>query len=556
MRITVTQFRGLVDLRASVAPILLLAGPNGAGKSSACAAIAAAASGTLLPFDGLTKKTAALLVRDGADLASVMLKDGDAMATATWPATERSAVGGWRDISAVAAGLVDVAALKAAERAAMLIELIGAMPTADDLRKAMAARAISQPVVDEAMKCIAGGWDAAHARFKDGGAKLKGRWEQATGTRYGKQKADGWRPIGWLPTMEAMTAEEHAEIVAAAECALEVAAQNAGAGQAQMDTWQAEACKLPQYERELAAAQVDHEAQIKAGGKAREFLISLGTKPNPGSPPLLCPCCDAALRMKDGALVSAGDEDFAEMTGAATAWDAAKAEADRASERINLALRYVQSAEQKVVGARAAAESLAKAAEVESTATTQADIDQVKAALAVARSAADMRRRVTDASALAEQIAQVATVTDMLDKTGLRQEWLASALGAFNSDLVQVCASAGWAPVHVDADMGVSYGGRPVALCSAGEQFRARISLQLAIAAAEGAAFVVIDGADILDKAGRNGLFRMLNDLGARAVIGMTLLKREDMPDLSRTGLGESIWIEQGRGETPVREAA
>ncbi len=62
MKINISNFRGLADLRANAAPLLLLAGSNGAGKSSACMAIAAAASGALLP-EGLTKKAAGLLVR-------------------------------------------------------------------------------------------------------------------------------------------------------------------------------------------------------------------------------------------------------------------------------------------------------------------------------------------------------------------------------------------------------------------------------------------------------------------------------------------------------------
>lgn len=553
MRVTVSNFRGLTDLRASVANILLISGPNGAGKTSACTAIAAAACGTVLPFDGITKKVAALLVRDGADLAAVELDSGIGVAGVTWPAAERTTTGIWKDISPVAAGLVDVSAVKPAERAALLIELIGAAPTEGDLRKALTAAEVPDAVIDEAVKAMPKGWDVAHAFFKDGGAKLKGKWEQVTAERYGKAKADGWRPKDWKHGMEALTAEECAEAIAQAEGALQATQQAQGATQALRDAWQVEADQLGKRAADLEAADNDLQMQIKRRNEVAQELKALGAKPEPGAEPLSCPCCKAAVRLKDGFLVSASTADFAELSEAAAEWERVFELTEKAQEAVELAQRYARSAAAKMAASKAAREHLAEGGEATDNST---EIEAAQAALAKAQATAEMRRKATEATGLAVRIENAAKVTELLDKTGLRQTKLVEALGEFNSYLVQASKSAGWSAVHVDADMAVTYGGRPLSLCSAGEQFRARVTIQLAVAAFGKAEFVVIDGADILDKAGRNGIFRVLNDLGFKAVIGMTLLKREEMPDLAKAGLGESVWIEGGVSSRAVKEAA
>jgi len=553
MKISVSNFRGLADLRASAAPLLLLAGSNGAGKSSACMAVAAAASGALLP-EGLTKKAAGLLVRDGADLAAVELETGVGTASVTWPAAERSTTGIWKDISPVAAGLIDLAAIKPAERAETLINLIGATPTADDLRAALVEQALPADVIDEAVKQLPKGWDAAHAYFKEGGAKIKGRWEQTTGERYGKAKAEGWRPKDWKPGMEVLTAEDCADAIARAENALQEAQRDQGATQAQIDAWQAEADEIGKRRDAVTEARADRDAQLDRELEAAKALEALGARPQPGAEPLACPCCSAAVRLRDGALVAAGKDDHNDLLEAAQHWDLAAEAARKAKEAAALAQRYLDAAEAKLSAAQYAKARL-EAAGGEASDNTAA-IDAARAELARSQAVADMRRRVIDASALAAKIGHAAIIVDLLDKTGLRQTKLAEALGEFNGELVAVCRSAGWKPVHVDADMAVTYGGRPVSLCSAGEQYRARVTLQLAVAQREVAETVVIDGADILDKAGRNGLFAAVRAQGIQAVIGMTLLKREDMPDLAKAGIGESVWIEAGRAEHGVKEAA
>ena len=106
--------------------------------------------------------------------------------------------------------------------------------------------------------------------------------------------------------------------------------------------------------------------------------------------------------------------------------------------------------------------------------------------------------------------------------------------------------AAGWKTVAIEADMALTYGGRPYALLSSSEQYRLRAVLQVAAAQFAGADLVVIDAADVLDGPTRSGLFSMLGEAELPAVVCMTLSRREQVPDIARAGLGASYWLEDG----------
>ena len=70
---------------------------------------------------------------------------------------------------------------------------------------------------------------------------------------------------------------------------------------------------------------------------------------------------------------------------------------------------------------------------------------------------------------------------------------------------------------------------------------------------------VVIDAADVLDAPTRSGLFAMLRNSAKPAVVCVTQARREQVPDISRQGLGASYWLENGILEplkAPIEAAA
>jgi hypothetical protein len=556
MRIQVKNFRGIVDLDAEVAPLLLLAGSNAAGKTSACLAIAAVASGDLLPFAGLTKKSAGLLVRDGAADASATLIAAGGAAHATWPAVERRADGRAPDCSPVAVGIEDLTALKPIDRAARLITFINALPTEDD-----AAAALTDAGFDEASRVAIWtnicnkGWDSAHAHYKDENTKLKGSWEQIAGEKYGAVKAATWRPKGWPIAHEQKTLEQLAADGQDAEAAYEDMQRQAGADQAQIARLKADADKLPAAQKAAREAKDELETMQRDVIAATAAMAALGARPELDAPPMACPCCKADLRVIDGRLAEAGIQDVAAITAAIAAYDAAETKLAKAASARDFAKTYSDAADRKVKEAQAALDELRQLPP--SGEVPKEKIDAAAAALTECRNAYSMKKRIIEALQLHERIQRRAILVDLLDKDGLRQKVLARELGAFNGRLAQLSETAGWKVVRVEDDMSITFGGRLLSLCSAGEQFRARVIVQLAVARSEGAPLVVIDGADILDRDGRNGLFRTLHRLGQPAVVGMTILREADVPDLAKAGMGESIWIEAGRvRRATAKEAA
>jgi hypothetical protein len=554
MKITIQNFRGLSDLEAPVAPLLLLAGSNAAGKTSACTAIAAVASGVLLPFDGLTKGKAALIVHDGAERAQAVITTEEGAAAASWPAVERSTQGRFRDASAVAVGLEDLTALKPVERAGRLIQLIGAEPTEHDLIEAMGNAEVPAEYTPAVWNQIAKGWDAAHEHYKTEGAKLKGQWEKLTGDRFGATKALTWRPKDWALALEGESVDFLEANLKVANEALAHAQQQAGADRATVEALTRDAAMLASSRQAATDAQVDLDSMQKALVRAEKAFHALGEKPKVGKPPLTCPCCQQNLRLVSGTLVEAQDEDPDEIAAAIAHYEEAEATWKKARDSRDMAQRYLDAARNKVQAAESATAKLKSMPEASETAET--DIAAARTKVERHNRNLLMKGQVIEAMKLTQRITQHIAIVGMLDKGGLRQKVLVERLGAFNGKLVDNSGTAGWAPVHIDADMAISYGGRLLSMCSGGEQFRTRVTLQLTIAQVEEAPIVIVDGADILDKAGRNGLFALIRALGIPAVIGMTILRENEMPNLAKAGIGNSVWIEGGRAAEATQVAA
>jgi hypothetical protein len=350
MRAQIQNFRGLSDLTADIAPILLLAGANGAGKSSACSAIAAVASGLLIPFKGVTKKSAALLVHDGEATATAILTTEEGSASVAWPAVERATQGVFRDASSIAVGLDDLTSMAPIDRASHLIHLIGASPTLDDLKEALTEAGIDdEEAVAGIWKQAQKGWDAAHAHYKEEGAKLKGQWEKLTGERFGASKAMTWRPKDWVLSLEGAATDALMGAVIDAEAHLNELRAQAGADEATLATLRGEAETWTTRKRELDEAKADLEKQQQRVIVASAEFSRLGTRPSYGEKPLICPCCDKPVRLVDGALVKADKpRDPKEVEAEMAVWDRINAAHVSAMESRDLAQTYVASAQAKV----------------------------------------------------------------------------------------------------------------------------------------------------------------------------------------------------------------
>jgi hypothetical protein len=547
MKAKIYNFRGLVSLEAEWNGILLVGGNNEAGKTSACAAIAAAASGNMLPFEGVKKGSAGLLVHDGEDLAIASVTVGDGQASVRWPEVERTIIGPFRDASSMAVGLESLTAMKAEERAARLQQVIKAEPTKEQLSKALKeVPGVTNDMVEAIWQKTRIGWDTAHAFYKEDGARAKGRWEKTTGQRFGLTKAT-WRPEGWDVGLEARGIEDLERDLAEAQEALTRAQTSAGVDEAVRGRLEAECANLSALNKALRDAGAEFERCKGVFDAADTKWRAMGQRPAEAQKPLVCPRCSELLMLRDGALVPFVGDSAGLIAEKIARWDAAKLAVETAHRDAGTADRAVQAAAADQAKAQKAADDLNR---MPATGGEQAYADATAAQerAKAADVALRMKRAVVAAATEFADIKRLIKVVDILAADGIRKDILIGKIADFNKRLVDLAAVADWRPVHIDADMSVSYGGRPFGLCAESGQYRAEVVLQVAIALEEGAPLVVIDGADILDRDGRDGLVGMLIEAGIPAVIGMTLMERAQMPDLAKAELGASVWIDQGKG--------
>lgn len=549
MKIVIRDFRGIADFEAATDGILLAAGDNGAGKSSICKAVAAAASGDMMPFKQVGRGNAALLVRDGAKVASaIYYQNDDNGCRVIWPDCDRQTKGtSWKDASRIAVGLENPATMeKATDRAAWLIELIGAKPTRERLLAALKKAAIPDPTAIKAADRVdAAGYDAAHDIIKEAATKAKGGWEKITGERYGSAKGPTWRPQGWRAALEGLAiADLEAADKEAAAALTELTNQVAG-GKVNTQALQELVDGLPVHlvdQANIKRRLAENEAKRDMARADREVL---GTMPKMDVSGMECPCCGAMLKVVNDKLVETSQDEDPEITKRLIASITAADNDLAAAERLVLgATAELAKAESKISDAEAAKIKLrddpGKNAELEGKILAQHNITADTGA------ALYMKRQVIEASEKSEAVAHLTAICELLRETGLRKEVLAEKLEDFNAQLIEICKATFWLPVQVNEKMGFTYGERPYGLLSDGEAYRVRATLQLITAKLDGSPLVIFDGADILGKSGRNGLFAALAAWPTPAIVGMTILHRDDMPDLAAAGLGVSCWIDGG----------
>src|SRR5450432_2183058 len=93
MKAVVQNFRGISEAQIAISPIALITGKNGAGKTSIARAVAAAVTGKAVPYDKVTKKDCAVMLRTGTRMGSVTIVTDEGSTTVEWPKAEAQSDG-------------------------------------------------------------------------------------------------------------------------------------------------------------------------------------------------------------------------------------------------------------------------------------------------------------------------------------------------------------------------------------------------------------------------------------------------------------------------------
>lgn len=545
MRFEVDNFMGCASARCDTSGVALVVGMNHQGKSSTLRAVAAALTRITVPL-GLKKGDAGLFVRTGTAKGRVMVSTDGGTVTVEWPKAEATTTGEKPPTSSpVAAGLASFVAMAEARRVELLRDLLKAVPSMEDVLVDLKARNIPDANAAKAWERVdRDGWDSACAHFGERSKEAKGQWAYVTGEAWGSKKGESWTPPGWDETLAGASLDGLEAELTAAKAELEDMVGRQAVGAEKVAQLRERAAGAAGIMDELKAAEALIHQHTETMLAAQDVFDALPPPPEKGTP---CPHCGGAVGItvarqlykvenipgQEGHDRLKAKQDAGEKVGEAKN---ALHEAQETLRRLTLHLASAKDAEKELaaMGGGPAGGVPAEAVEAKREAVRSAEGRR------------DAFKKASEAVRLHRNVVGNATIAEALSPDGVRRTVMLRKLEEFNGQLAALSATAGWAAVSVTKDMGAELGGRPYVLLSESEQFRTRVTLQLAIADLDGSDVVVIDGAELLDNPGRGGLLKVLVRRGRPAVVGMMASAPDKVPNLAAKGAGVVCWVESG----------
>ena len=567
MKISIRDYRGVERADIELDRIALIAGRNEQGKTCVLEAARAALCGMAIPIPGVLKKDAKLLVRDGAESGQASAGDGEPGRTVHWPSatvldmdTEST---GPIKCTDYASGFRHFWDNDAKTRASVLAMYIDSTPTKENIEAAAYDAGYQDSAIAKIWESVRDdGWDATYGRARDYTIKLKGQWEEATGEKYGAKKAAEWHPAVFgsddQPVDLGCGREALVEKANAAEQAVLNMAGAAAVSDAEIERLnrQVEAANESEDRIKLNDKLVQPRDQLDKA-KAERLTIPDDSK-EIADPAVPCPECGALLTVSEYGYEVGGDpptlKPYVKKEFDPAAVKAAGKQRAFLDGTIKRLTDEIAGLEGRITTstaliatwetAKKRLEEIKKAPKLDEVAIQKVKDDLSHAQALVLAFDAKIR-----ADKLHGDLLKNEKLIAILAPDGLRRRKLVAKLDEFNTRLAKICASAAWPVVRLDEKLEGHYGTRPVWAASNSGQWRARAVLQIAFTQIDGSAAVLLDEADILDKRGRNGLFKALEVADVRALVCMTFSKPEQVPDLAAAGLGRSYWIESGIAE-------
>lgn len=548
LKITTT---GLYSSEAAIqtGKITGIFGPNGSGKTSLLRYLATAITDRPVPVDGIRKTDGALFLSPDAPAGSITVEYPDGKTVVQFPEIIKSVDGKPFKISEYAAGTKLFIDMNQKQRAELIGAILQTLPTQDELDAALEKLNLSDDVLDRLWATIqAQGWDAAHTGAKEKGIKLKGSWESETGERYGSEKAVGWLPSDWVPELDKKSEEQLRAEIAHEQEWLEAAISNEAVSASEIERLNKIAADADPVKK-LISDSIGALAALRKNES--DISAALAAVPDFNQPATQkCPKCNTDLMIDRGRIAAAHIIPAAEIAARKKSFDAASESlrAVRAEIKRNEAAAQSGTAQMKTINEAIERLNIIQNKKPADQTHTRGVAD-CRARVAGAEYRLELFRKRAKSSAVASQIAQNKIIVDVLSPDGLRMEKLRSAIARVNTTLSELSKIAGWLPVQITPTMAVTYGDDMFVLKSASEQFRCAVTIQVMLAMFDSSGIILIDGADILDKDGRNGLFKMLLSCDREAIVACTILGgRENSPAISKIG-GIGYWIEHGTAE-------
>lgn len=560
MDFLVTEFRGIKVASGTVSPITIIAGKNGQGKSSILQAVAAAMTGLPIPFlhqgskpgkvtMDLTKKDSEELVRSGSKTGSVSVAtDNDNTMTLTWPDCKHVAGMGMNPPKATihATGLFPWKEMCSTSRSIYLTKLLNATPTETDMKEYLSHLGLSEKMQSWAITSVTkNGWESTESRIKTDITQKKGAWKQITREQWGSKKAQTWTPTGWEDDLAGEKFTDLQAEMNAAKMDVEVAIRDQAVGED----------KVIQLRKTAGGAEETNKAEADLKKKDARLAALLTQRDGLDKPIMVdtsnqtaCPQCKTTLLVSPSLgsgfdLTKPEEIDTARNKKLLDAYGGIDGSVKAAKIMRDTAHRTLNTLHENNRVATAAQTSLDNMKSGNVTADQLAEARKVllrAESLLAAFTSHDEAKKTNDAISARDVVLQ------FLEPGGMRHKKMVDSMEPFNSDLALLSDSAGWGLIQIDPSMNLTMGGRKYFSLSDSEKFRAQATLQVAIARVDQSDMVILDGAEILDQSGKNGLLKMLMKMKIRALIGMMINKPKLVPDLAKVKRGHAYWVDGG----------
>ena len=554
-------------------PIILFCGKNHSGKSSLVEAVKMALTGETVRVS--LKKDYPQLITAGQTVGYAVVDHDGNQSSITLPSGAHGHTG--ERPPAILPYVLDAqrfASLPANDRRSFLFGLMGLRTDGDTVSARMLDKGCDPLKVDQIAPHLRAGFDAAHKEAQSNARDAKSAWSAVSGEAYGSVKAGTWKAPKTAFDSNRLRLDREELVLVTQQ--IEEGARAIGdmQGRARVQSEQSEKlsglrqkaalfaraeAKLRKDEAELAEWQAKVENEARKGGKQL-----------PVEPTYSCPACAALLRHDhaSGALVEFTPPPI--VTEIAEPGKLAEYQSAR-----DLLLKSVENDKRDLADADRSAKMLAEmegaqgepapapeeiaAAKTMIEARKKASMtlqDTIRTLEQDERAASQADGKTTAASAHHADVAQWEAIADALAPSGIPGEMLAEALGPINERLSGSAEMTDWPRISIESDMTLTAGGRPYALLSESEKWRADAMIAEAISNLSGIKLLVLDRVDVLDLAGRDDLLYWLDVLADTGQIETALLfaTLKALP-ASLPGTVSAVWIENGTAGK-VREAA
>lgn len=544
MRITKIEVSNVAGLaRADInltTPVLLVAGANMAGKSSLRDAISMALTGQ--PARVSKKNQLGQILHDGAKKGrSTVFSGEEVIGQFTLPKGEFAGPeiknAEWLPLVIDPAKF---AAMGSDERRSTLFKITGCGAGMKAIEPLLAKRSLDMAMFEEVKPMLRSGFPAAEKFAQDKAREAKGAWKATTGEQWGSDKAEGWEPEAVTASVDQADLDAATQALAAVDQDLAEAQQTLGQRKAERDAAAGRQQRIAEL-TELAGLVDRRQAKLTEDeNRAAEWTEKLAAartaaEGGPAYDPLICPCCNMAIKLENGQLVphiDSGKTADPEAAKRVTEYEGYLASAQKAVENSKRDLQQSNDAAAKLEElqqAEASApsdEALANAQELindlrqqrasafAKQQALQEAIDAVAGRAKMIEQAAGWHREVTNWLAIAEA----------MSPEGIPADLLSAALAPINQSLSVLAGMAGWPLVEISRDIEVTSQGRPYGLISESEKWRADTLLALAIAQITELRLVVLDRFDVLEPKARGQVIGLLDKLATMESIDTVIM--------------------------------